>query len=54
VSDALVLGSVAGVNGATATARVGIGTASPTNLLTLGRGFGPSIADGWATYSSRR
>ncbi len=54
VSDAVVLGSVAGVNGATATARIGIGTTSPTNLLTLGQGFGPSIADGWATYSSRR
>jgi len=54
VSDAVVLGSVAGVNGATATARVGIGTTSPTNLLTLGQGFGPSISDGWATYSSRR
>jgi hypothetical protein len=54
VSDALVLGSVAGVNGATATVRVGIGTASPTNLLTLGQGAGPSISDGWTTYSSRR
>jgi hypothetical protein len=54
VSDAVVLGSVAGVNGAKATARVGIGTASPTNLLTLGKGAGPSIADGWSTYSSRR
>jgi len=53
-SNAVVLGSVAGVNGASATARVGIGTTEPTNLLTLGRGFGPSIADGWATYSSRR
>jgi Chaperone of endosialidase len=54
VSDALVLGSVAGVNGATATVRVGVGTTKPTNLLTLGQGFGPSISDGWATYSSRR
>ena len=54
VSNALVLGSVAGVNGATATTKVGIGTTSPTNLLTLGKGFGPSIADGWTTYSSRR
>ena len=54
VSDAIVLGSVAGVNGATATTRVGIGTTKPTNLLTLGQGFGPSISDGWATYSSRR
>lgn len=54
VSNSLVLGSVAGENGATVTARVGIGTTSPTNLLTLGKGFGPSIADGWTTYSSRR
>jgi hypothetical protein len=53
-SNALVLGSVAGVNGATATVRVGIGTTSPTNLLTLGQGAGPSISDGWTTYSSRR
>jgi hypothetical protein len=54
VSNALVLGSVAGVNGARATTKVGIGTTSPTNLLTLGQGAGPSIADGWTTYSSRR
>ncbi len=54
VSNALVLGSVAGVNGATATVRVGIGTTTPTNLLTLGLGGGLSISDGWATYSSRR
>ena len=53
VSNALVLGSVAGVNGAKATTMVGIGTNKP-NLLTLGQGFGPSIADGWTTYSSRR
>ena len=53
-SNALVLGSVAGVNGATATVRVGIGTNSPTNLLTLGQGAGLSISDGWSTYSSRR
>jgi hypothetical protein len=54
VSDAIVLGSVAGVNGATTTVRVGIGTTKPTNLLTLGQGGGLSISDGWATYSSRR
>ena len=54
VSDAIVLGSVAGVNGATATVRIGIGTTKPTNLLTLGQGAGLSISDGWATYSSRR
>jgi len=53
-SNSLVLGSVAGVNGAKATTMVGIGTTSPTNLLTLAQGFGPSIADGWTTYSSRR
>src|SRR5208282_1192605 len=45
---------VKGQNVHNATARVGIGTTSPTNLLTLGQGFGPSISDGWATYSSRR
>ncbi len=33
---------------------VGIGTASPTNRLTLGRGTGVAIGDGWTTYSSRR
>lgn len=27
---------------------------APPNLLTLGKGFGPSIADGWTSYSSRR
>jgi hypothetical protein len=32
-SDAVVLGSVAGVNGAKMTARVGIGTTTPTNAL---------------------
>lgn len=33
---------------------VGIGTASPTNRLTLGQGTGVAIGDGWITYSSRR
>ena len=51
VMNALALGTVVAVNGATATVRVGIGT---TNLPTLGKGAGPSIADGWATYSARR
>lgn len=51
VMNALALGTVVAVNCATATVRVGIGT---TNLLTLGKGAGPSITDGWATYSARR
>jgi len=54
VSDALVLGSVTGVNGATATTRVGIGTSSPTAILTIGRGAGHPVSDSWETYSSRR
>jgi hypothetical protein len=33
---------------------VGIGTTSPTNLLTLVQGGGAALADGWNTYSSRR
>jgi len=53
-NNALVLGCVAGVNTCATTTSVGIGTSTPTNLLTLGQGLGPAIADGWATYSSRR
>jgi hypothetical protein len=33
---------------------VGIQTTSITNTLTVGQGQGAAIADGWATYSSRR
>jgi hypothetical protein len=33
---------------------VGIGTTTPSNLLTLVQGGGSALADGWATYSSRR
>ena len=33
---------------------VGIGTILPTNRLTLGKGTGVAIGDGWTTYSSRR
>jgi hypothetical protein len=54
VSNAVVLGSVAGINGAQATARVGIGTATPTAILTIGRGTGHPVSDSWETYSSRR
>jgi hypothetical protein len=52
--NSLVLGSINGVNDATADTNVGIGTTTPTNLLTLGQNKGPAIADGWSTYSSRR
>jgi hypothetical protein len=34
--------------------KVGIGTTTPSNILTMGRGTGDAIADGWDTYSSRR
>lgn len=53
-SNALVLGSINGVNGATASTNVGIGTTTPTNVFTIGRGAGHAISDGWDTYSSRR
>jgi hypothetical protein len=53
-SESLVLGSVAGVNGACCTTNVGIGTSAPSRIFTIGQGFGHAIADGWDTYSSRR
>ncbi len=31
---------------------VGIGTTTPTNILTIGQGMGNPIADGWNVYSS--
>jgi trimeric autotransporter adhesin len=34
--------------------RVGIGTAEPSNILTVGRGLGHPVSDSWETYSSRR
>ena len=52
-SYALVLGSSAGYNGI-ANVLVGIDVTSPTNILTILQGGGSAIADGWATYSSRR
>jgi hypothetical protein len=33
---------------------VGIGTTTPSNLLTVVQGGGAAIADGWSVYSSRR
>ena len=53
-SNALVLGSIKGVNNATANVNVGIGTTTPTNVFTIGQTYGHAIADGWDTYSSRR
>ncbi len=45
-SNSLVLGG-AGV-------KVGVGTPTPSNVFTVGKGAGHAIADGWDTYSSRR
>ena len=53
-SNALVLGSINGVNGATASTNVGIGTTTPANVFTIGQGAGNAISDGWDSYSSRR
>jgi trimeric autotransporter adhesin len=50
-SNTLVLG---GPLGSTGQVKVGIGTATPANVFTIAQGAGPAIADGWATYSSRR
>jgi hypothetical protein len=53
-SNSLVLGEIKGVNGAFASTNVGIGTTAPSNVFTIGQGFGHAIGDGWDTYSSRR
>jgi hypothetical protein len=50
-SNALVLG---GPLGSSAYVKVGIGTATPSNVLTIAQGAGQAISDGWAVYSSRR
>ena len=50
-SNAIVLG---GPYGGSAFAKVGIGTATPTNALTIANGAGPAISNGWNVYSSRR
>jgi hypothetical protein len=48
-SNTLVLGSTTGNQ-----VNVGIGTSTPSNVLTVARGFGAVIADSYAIYSSRR
>jgi hypothetical protein len=50
-SNALVLG---GPLGSGANVNVGIGTATPSNVLTIAKGAGQAISDGWSVYSSRR
>jgi hypothetical protein len=34
--------------------KVGIGTSTPSNILTIARGAGHPVSDSWETYSSRR
>ncbi len=48
-SNSLVLGGT-GKYGV----KVGIGTTTPSNVLTVGRGTGHPVSDSWETYSSRR
>jgi Chaperone of endosialidase len=48
-SNALVLGGT----GKWAV-KVGIGTAKPSNILTIAQGAGHPVSDGWETFSSRR
>jgi hypothetical protein len=52
-SNAMSLGSTAAENGV-ANILVGIDVSQPTNILTVLKGGGDAIADGWSTYSSRR
>jgi hypothetical protein len=59
VAGSVAIGAYGGVDAAPSdglivSGYVGIGTPTPTNLLTLVKGGGPAIADGWSTYSSRR
>jgi hypothetical protein len=48
-SDALVLGGT-GIHAV----KVGIGTETPSNVLTVALGAGHPVSDGWETFSSRR
>jgi hypothetical protein len=48
-SNALVLGGTGKY-----AVKVGIGTANPSNILTIAQGAGHPLSDGWATFSSRR
>ncbi|HTA23087.1 MAG TPA: tail fiber domain-containing protein [Terriglobales bacterium] len=48
-SNALILGGTG-----TYAVKVGIGTATPSNVFTIAQGAGHAISDSWDTYSSRR
>jgi len=48
-SNSLVLGGTGQYS-----VKVGIGTTTPSNVLTVGRGTGHPVSDSWETYSSRR
>ncbi|MFZ0287379.1 MAG: tail fiber domain-containing protein, partial [Terriglobales bacterium] len=48
-SNALVLGGTGDH-----AVKVGIGTSTPSNILTIRRGAGHPVSDSWETYSSRR
>jgi trimeric autotransporter adhesin len=48
-SNSLVLGGTGNY-----AVNVGIGTTTPSNILTIGRGAGHPVSDSWETYSSRR
>ena len=48
-SNALVLGGTGKY-----AVKVGIGTATPSSILTIARGAGHPVSDSWETYSSRR
>jgi endosialidase-like protein len=48
-SDSLVLGGTGQY-----AVKVGIGTTTPSSILTIARGAGHPVSDSWETYSSRR
>jgi hypothetical protein len=50
-NNSLVLG---GPLASGAQVKVGIGTATPSNVFTIAQGAGPAVSDGWNVYSSRR
>jgi len=53
-NNTLVLGSINGVNGATANTNVGIGTTAPDNLLSVNGSADKPGGGSWGTYSDRR
>ena len=53
-SNTLVLGSINGVNNATSSTNVGIGTTAPDNLLTVNGSADKPGGGSWGTYSDRR